>query len=425
MKQLANTKLIYTILGSENMLKDKSEESLDQKDNIIKKSIPSEKTMEIIGSVGTASALTTLLTAFLGPECLMGTAITITGGTILLSPSMYFGMQKLKNKLEERTTRDMQQATHLSIMLQEEHEKERIIGSLTALFLNEILDVFEIENPNFPQDQIMNINQFIYLINSNYYEKIQKYFPKMSRDILVRKIVEQISIYLNDTKTEKFDENTAVGALAYCIFIPATIKKEIILEFKRSKLTVLGTTTYEIIRNDISTSINEYIAQKQKEKNAPYNVFDIDSETDYYELILSYIQDPYYIEKGYGDPYNIDWNVSFLKKVIKIIVRDHRKELLEKDPHYSNFRLTASLVENSLMYALINNKEQVGPTEIINTFKNWDYLPFNVELSVLDTLFTEENIDFANHPFGISKKSKEKSYQKIIEFKPKFQDKSD
>ena len=407
------------------MLEEISEESLEQKETAKKIATFGERTIEIISSVGMASALTTLLSAFLGPECLIGTAITIAGGTLLLSPSMYFGMKKLKNKLEERTERDMHQAAQLSIMFQEEYEKDRRIGSMTALFINEILDVFEIENPNFPQDQIMNINQFIYLINSNYYEKIQKYFPKMSRDVLARKIVEQISIYLNNTKTKKFDENTAIGALTYCIFIPEAIKKEIILEFKRSKVTVLGTTTYEIIRNDISASINKYMEQKQKESNDLYNGFDIDSETDYYELILSYVQDSYYIEKGYGNPRNIDWNVSFLKKVIKIIVRDHREELLEKDNHYSNFHLTASLVENSLTYALVNNKEQVGQSEIINTFKNWDYLPFNIKLSVLDTLFAEENIDFANHPFGISKKKKEKPYQKIIEFKPKWQDRSD
>lgn len=68
------------------------------------------------------------------------------------------------------------------------------------------------------------------------------------------------------------------------------------------------------------------------------------------------------------------------------------------------------------MYALVNNRQQVGQTELINTFKNWDYIPFDMKLSVLNTLFTEEDIDFSTHPFGVSKK-REKPATKIIQFR--------
>jgi hypothetical protein len=73
------------------------------------------------------------------------------------------------------------------------------------------------------------------------------------------------------------------------------------------------------------------------------------------------------------------------------------------------------------MYALVNNKDVVDQDVVINSFKNWEYIPFQTKLSVLDTLFTEEDIDFSKHPFKISPKKKEKPIQKIIEFKPRKQ----
>lgn len=163
--------------------------------------------------------------------------------------------------------------------------------------------------------------------------------------------------------------------------------------------------------------------EKKKEENKGlYNGFDIDDGNDYYQLILDYISDPYYIEKGFGDPRNIDWDIGFLKKIIKILVRDHKEELMERVDDYTNFHLAASFIDNALMYSLLNKRDLVGQTEMINTFKNWQYIPFDIKLATLDTLFTEEDIDYSKHPFGVSKKQAKQEKtppQKIIQFKPK------
>ena len=50
-------------------------------------------------------------------------------------------------------------------------------------------------------------------------------------------------------------------------------------------------------------------------------------------------------------------------------------------------------------------------------------MPFNMSLSVLETLFEEQNIDYKEHPFGIKKKkTQNKQYKKVIEFPKKYQE---
>ena len=374
-----------------------------------------DKCLEVVSSIGIAMATSSLLTMSMDSNNLLA----MTGATILLSPPMYFGMKKIKETIEERVNRDMHQAGQLVLMYQEVNDRDRKIESMTSLFLDEIFNRFEEENITFPEDQIMNINQFLYLINANYYERIKEKNKDITRDELINKIVTAISIYLIDSEKETFDETDAVRVLFYCPFIEESLKSEIASEFKKAKVTVNDKIIYEIVRHDVLASIDEYKKKHKAEENGMYRGFDINESSDYQELIMSYALDPYYLEKGYRDPRDIDWDLGFFKKVVQLIVRDHREELLKTNPYYSNYNLTSSLVSNTLMYALVNNKDIVDQDTVINSFKTWEYIPFQTKLSVLDTLFTEEDIDFSKHPFKITKRKKEKPSQKIIEFKPK------
>ena len=371
--------------------------------------------LEVVSSIGIAIATSSLLTMSMDSNNLLA----MTGATILLSPPIYFGLKKMKEKFEESINRDMHQAGQLVLMYQEVKDRDRKIESMTSLFLDEIFNRFEEENITFPEDQIMNINQFLYLINANYYERIKEKNKDITRDELINKIVTAISIYLIDTEKENFDETDAVRVLFYCPFIDESLKNEIAFEFKQAKVTINDKTIYEIVRNDVLASIDEYIKKHKAEENGMYRGFDINESADYQELIMSYALDPYYLEKGYRDPRDVDWDLGFFKKVVQLIVRDHREELLKTNSYYSNYNLASSLVSNTLMYALVNNKDIVDQDVVINSFKTWEYIPFQTKLSVLDTLFTEEDIDFSKHPFKITKKKQEKPSQKIIEFKPK------
>ena len=392
------------------------------KDNIEKDELKTFKRradiLEVLSSVGMAMAPTSIIASFIGNGNLGEYLAITTGGTILLAPAIYYGMKHLTKKLDERVNRDMHQAGQLAIMLQEIDEKNRPIGSMTSLFLNEILDRFELYNPTFPEEQIMNINQFIYLINSNYYEEISKINKNISRERLVKKLVAAISTYLNDTERDIFNEIDAKKVLYYVTIIPEDIKQEIAKEFKKSKTTINGETTYEIIRKDIQSSISEYKKRKEMEDDGFYYGFDIEDINDYYQLIQCYTNDQYYVEFSSNNPKNLDWDINFLRKIIKTMVKNHQEEMKCQVKDYTVFHLTSSFIDNALMYAMLNNKSEVGQEEMLNTFKNWNYVPFNIRLSTINRLFEEDEIDYSKHPFGIPKK-KPNQVQKIIQFKPK------
>jgi len=76
-----------------------------------------------------------------------------------------------------------------------------------------------------------------------------------------------------------------------------------------------------------------------------------------------------------------------------------------------------------LEYVLVNKRYEVGKDELINVFKYWNYLPFNICLDVLDSLFEEYDIPYSKHPFGI-KEPRKKEVQKVIQF-PKIKPKED
>ena len=56
----------------------------------------------------------------------------------------------------------------------------------------------------------------------------------------------------------------------------------------------------------------------------------------------------------------------------------------------------------------------VGYKEMINCFKGWRYIPFKLQLEILDDLFEQENISYDEHPYDI--KHKRKNKEKIIQF---------
>lgn len=401
------------IEDAEIMSQAKDENKTDEADT---KTNKLDKSLEIISSVCLSISISSLLNVLWGKTEGVKTLLAITGATVLLSPTVNFGLKKLKEELENRAKKDIREAYKLADIIQEKTNSPSEITSATSIFLTEIVTKFQEENITLPTEQILTINQFLYLINANYYEKIIEKNKELTRTQLLALMLEKISTYLKETKRETFGATDVSNLLYYCPFIEEKLKMAINNEFEQGPVITHESTMYEI-RRDAPIDLAYH------GKNSPLKTsegFDIDNGNDYYELILSLLQDQeYYAEKSYRNPRDIDWDIGYLKKVVKIIVRDHEEELLERDNNYPTFHMVASLADNCLMYALINNKTMVDQDVIIKTFKNWDYLSFDLKLSILDTLFTEENIDYSNHPFGVSKKRVDHPTQKIIRFKPK------
>lgn len=393
-----------------------SKKKLDELDEIQRMEKSGDKAIEVVSSIGMSLATTSILSAMLGVANTSYIIPFLTGGTLLTSPIMYLGMKKVKNKMDERFERDLHHVAQMQIMAQETKELDRKIGRMTSLFLQEILEVFDEENKDFPQNQIMPINQLINLINCNYYEKIAKAHPELDREDVVRKIVQQTSMYLNNSARKKFDETDAKIVVNACLFIPESVKEEIVTEFKKSKVKFFDETHYEIIRNDTNGDLCEYNLKKASEVSGQYTAFDIENGNDYYEIISTYTNNSFWIDEELGDPNGLDWDIDFLRTIIKTIVRDHRQELRKSNPDYSNFKLAGDFIFNALSYALVNGRQEVGRVEMLNTFKNWNYIPFDMKLAVLDTIFEEQGIEQNEHPFGISEKRPKPAFQKIIQF---------
>ncbi len=369
---------------------------------------------EIVSSAATTFSVLALITSITGYNETANFIPVLTGATILASPLTYMGLKYLQTKADERVKRDQHMAAQLFAMFDEAYAGERKITSTSSFFVQEILDIFEEKNKDFPQDEIMHINQFLYLINANYFSEISKQFPSMDREDVIRRLVEHISNYLNISGRLTFDETDAKKALDYCLFINPDLKKQIYKEFKKSKVKIMGTHDFEIIRKD-SDSMEEYLAKFSEEKESTR--FDADNIKHYEDIIESYKGQDYWQEKGLSSPEDLEWDVEFLRTVIKTIIRDHRQELRKQNPQYTNLNLACSYIYNVMLYAVLNNRKEVGQTEMLNTFKNWSYLPFDMKIDTINTIFDENEISYDEHPLGIKANRNKKHPQKIINFK--------
>ena len=370
-----------------------------------------EKTTEIIASVGMAVALSSFTSLIPGLSSI-NTLALITGSTIVTSPFIYYGMKKIKEKLNERVERDMHHASQIALMMQDALETDRQITSMTSLFLKEILEYLEQEQVTLAEDQEMNINQFLYLINANYYEELNKKYPSLNREHLIRHILSVTMSYYQQTNKKTFDENDAKEILNKSFIIPNELKEPIFEEFKKSKIKFGKKTFYEIIRKDTDSSFDNYFSKRNEEKNDNWTRFDIDDANDYHTIIQVFADEESIQELG--NAHELEWDMELLVRMMKLIATNYRQELIKEKEDYTNFKLVSTFIYNAMSYALVNNKKEVGYKELLNTFKNWRFLSFQMKLKVLDDIFEQESFDYKDHPFEV-KKSK-KPHQKIIEF---------
>lgn len=376
---------------------------------------------EITASVCLTSGVMCLLSTCLNEQNTIANIAIIAGGTVLLSPLTYFGFKKLQKKSDNTFKREIHSVGQLMLMMKEATEPDRVIGKMTSFFLPQIIEIFDKDNVSISQDDLMNVNQFIYLINCNYYEQLRKYIPESNREQLIKSMIRQTSMYLRQSDRHNFNEKDAKKVLNNCIFIPKKTAAEIAEEFKKSKVKFLGNKMYEIIRNDVADDIDAYISAKDEEEQDRFSSFDSNNIEHYKTIIESVSKSEYIQNLATTNPSDLKWDIDFLMRIMNIITKDHREELVQRDNMYQNFPLVISYIYNALAYAVVNNKKEVGKTEMINTFKNWDYIPFDMKLDVIDKVFEEYEIDYKEHPYKFSKTKIKNRQQKIIAFRPEEQ----
>ena len=373
-----------------------------------------DKATEIIASIGMASsisAFSTLISSLTTKEQLS----IITGGTILLSPCIYFGMNALKKKSQDRNLRDMHHTAQLFLMMKEAHSADHNVTKTSTIFLHELHQEQKKINVEIDDNEQMNINQFLYLINTNYYDEIAKKFPDLNREEVIRRLITLILLHLEHNNKKTFDEKDAKEVLDRCLFIKQDLKEEIYKEFKKSKVKFGKQKFYEIIRKDTTASIESYQKLRETDEKNQAPDFDIEDLNQVYSLIGCYANNEDMQELGNTF---LDWDYDFLRKILVLISTKYRQELVkEYGQEYNNLNLARTFIYNALSYAVVNNREMVGYKEMINCFKGWNYIPFNLQLDILDDLFEQEGISYNEHPYDIKKKRNNKEKIIQIDFK--------
>lgn len=372
-----------------------------------------------IGLTSFVSSVTAHITGISDPKIFW----SFYAGSLIIGTPATYGLLKLAQQHQkQKRNRQHHHYCQTTLMMQHNNEIDHRITSMQSVFVREILDAFTAHGINTNKIsalEYMNMNQFIYLINSNYYDKISENITNFNREKLIDMLVEKIALYYQQTNKITFDEKDAKAVLSSCFFINESIQKDIFREFKKSKSRHLKKVIYEIARNDINPNPLEYIEKSKGEREGKVSRFDIRCASNYKKLILLIAQDEG-MQEEYGTCQILNWDVEFLQKIITLIGTKYHRRMIEIYENYTNLKLAASFIELATSYAMVNKRTNVGKKEMLATFKEWSYVPFELQKEILDDLFVLEGLDYSMHPYKMTKNFGTK--QKIINlssYKPK------
>ena len=326
---------------------------------------------------------------------------------------IYKKIVALAKKICDKKIRKLHQIGRDSTIKREEEEFERKITSMTATFKKEIKSCFERENITADETIIENIDSFLYLINSNYYDDIKSANKKIRRKFLIEQLLFQIAGYLKENDNPIFDENSAKEVLGTCIFIPQKIKKEIIKEFASSKVKNGRKITYQIKRNDIQIGKDSYLEEYNRANSNRIIEWKYDNEYNYITLIEALEVSEEFQELQIGSAKDLCWDLPFIQAMNIFIHDNYQDELLRIHEEYSNFALMGQFLFYTMAYAVEEEISEVTSDVVLASFAEWPLLPFNLKLQIIDDFFEKENLNYLEHPFR-DKKPTSKPYQKKI-----------
>ncbi|MDE6141137.1 MAG: hypothetical protein K2G03_00900 [Bacilli bacterium] len=344
---------------------------------------------------------------------------SITLGAIIIAitaPITYITVTKLKNKSEQIFKRDMYESKMLGTYFKEAIAKEHIIDKQTTYFMHDIGSYdFDMDI-----DELLNINQLLFLINQSYYDVIENYGIDLSRHELVIKILDQIKIYIEnnyqDTKIT-FSFKDIQNIINNCFFIPEDTQKNILEELRRAEVKSHNRTSYVIMPNDESImkeTSEEYFATEEY----LFASFDVQNIQSYEMLMKIYKESD---KNPYKDAFLVEWDLEAIRDCLSLIVRRFGIIIEKRGNELYHFEMASTFFYNLNAYASLNKVSQVGIKEIINTFKGWNYFDFNLKLDILDAIFEEFNLDYSMHPYRENKKNKDLG--KIYHFPKKEENK--
>ena len=183
-----------------------------------------DKIMQIISSFGLSFGVFTILgIPFLNDVV---SFLAIGGASVVATPVVYFGFKKINERWwekEEKRLRSVRQT--FAMMAEDRYEKDKIIGKTTTNFYSKLEDMKKEFNLSLEANDFDQINDLLYLINANYYEKIVSLMPGYCREEIIDKVVNQIGLYFVGKGQSGFHRKDLLNILNNCYFIKDEIKK--------------------------------------------------------------------------------------------------------------------------------------------------------------------------------------------------------
>lgn len=323
----------------------------------------------------------------------------ILGVSIVLTPGVSFGVRKLNEKWHEKEEKRLKSVRQSFAMMAEYlYEKDKIIGKTTTNFYSKVEDMKNEFSISLDSNDVNQINDLLYLINANYYEKIVGSRQQYCREEIIDKVVNQVGLYFVLKGSSGFTRKDVLCILNNCYFIKDELKKEIYEEFISSEVSFGKWISHGISNRNVDIMDKDDFLEEKMKELSPMPGFDISSIGSYEEIIQGLISADSYLEQ-FGDVNQLEWDMESLKNFLCILLKDHRSELIAYDSSQSNFDIASSFIYNAMCYAVVNQKQSVGPLEMLHTLKNWEKIPFQLRNEVATDVIEKMNLERNSHPF--------------------------
>ena len=340
--------------------------------------------------------------------------VVVLAGTALAAPILDRQFTTLKDKEDKNKIREQHYIQQVKISLAEMDKKGTRVNRMPPFFNDMIMAKCREKKINIDEDTLQNINQFLYMVNSNYYERILDSFKVnnerlRTREDVLREMCDAILRHMEVIEDYAFDDTDVPEVLDTCLFIKDDVKEDMIEEFENSKVPgVLGTYRYIIERKDVkSESIERDYTKNYDEVNKEDVSFDIYEKESYIAAVSKITEMPHY--QKLGNVNALSWDIDALMDVVTNLIHKYNSELERNIPDYSIARFAVKLMLVTTSYALVNKKGTVSYKVITEAFKKLPNIPSELFLDMskyLDKLCAEKALQRPN--------------QKIIIFNPNY-----
>jgi len=307
-----------------------------------------------------------------------GTALLLSGiGTGVVSPIAYLGFNHFEKREKRERVNSSSYFLQAAKMVRENKEEYRLIHEDTHYFYDYIDRALNSgmmpTTLNLDEQSLENINQLVYLINTNYFHKINNN-NNLKREQVINQVLYEIVRYLNSRKQNEFSHKDVKSILSNCSYIDLFLRKEILKEYKEGRFNFNGNVVYTV-----SKDINRYNGVSKSFLGEDKVSLDLNDSSSYSLIIESVCNSDEYKKLS-----NLEWDIDSLKYIIQVIDSDFGKEIERVRGNYNRLDLVTSFVTNTLDYIRKKDKKEVGREELMTSLREWGYLPKNAMLKSVE-----------------------------------------